>query len=153
MIHLVSKHPKYQQVPTMTTETQIHYLLFPIHPPKLPYHRVIFLIISDTLSIRIDPLQKIYIYVRREHRIYIQPKWRNKENQQPEFNVYNEDSVPHIIHAIEVYFLKKHYTTTMIIKFGTTESEATVNLVSKQCQIFALIKILESSATIITTND
>ena len=41
----------------------------------------------------------------------------------------------------------------MIIKFGTTESEATVNLASKQCQMFALINILESSATIITTND
>ena len=59
----------------------------------------------------------------------------------------------HIAYAVEVKFPNNRYMTPITIKFDTIESKFTVNVTFKYCRIFAAIKIVDPSASIITDND
>lgn len=59
----------------------------------------------------------------------------------------------HIAHAVEIKFLNNHYITPVTIKFGTVSTDETVNLASKLCKLFAVIKFLDSSTILLTATN
>ena len=68
-------------------------------------------------------------------------------NDTPNQHYHNRD----VAHAIEVKYENNRYITPVNAKFGSTESDSTVNIASKHRK--TTIKLLDPSAKIITDDD
>ena len=73
----------------------------------------------------------------------------DNSNDTPNQHYHNRDEA----HAIEVNYENNRYITPVNVEFGSTESDNTVHIVSKHCNVFAAIKLLDRSAKIITNDD
>ena len=70
-------------------------------------------------------------------------------NDTPNQHYHNHD----VAHAADVKYENNQYITPINVLFGSTESDSTVNIVSKHHKSFTAINILDRSAKIITDGD
>ena len=50
-----------------------------------------------------------------------------------------------VVHAVEVKFFNNHYTTPVIIEFGSSNTDSTVNIPVKYRKFFAVAKLIDPS--------
>ena len=67
----------------------------------------------------------------------------------PNQHYHNRD----VAHDAVVKYDNNRYITPVNVEFGSNDSDSTVNIASKNRKLFAAIKILDTSAKIITDDD